>query len=69
MLIVVFGGSTCVVSPRTRLCEWNPVDFGMKTMEPYKRRVSYSFASVSINGSELSPWMDMGSYHHSKASL
>ena len=41
MLIAVLGGSACVLSPRARLWGWKPVDFGMKTMEPYRRRVSY----------------------------
>ncbi len=69
MLMAVLGGRTCVFSPRVRLWEWKPVVFGMKTMEPYRRRVSYLFALVDILGSEAGSDEGAGPYHDSKASF
>ena len=72
MLMNVCGGMTYVLSPRLRGWGWKPVDLGMKTMDPYRRRVSYWIFLASVRMRDVlnsRVRKKLGPYHHSEASL
>ena len=70
MLMPVFGGRMCVFAPRASVWAWKAVDFGMKIMELYRRKVSCWFSvQLADTWFELDRWKRSGPYHDSEASF